>query len=91
MQKNPENTNFPIISESWGGSGSSNRDVESLRKPTLSKREVKLDHKLEQKQLVDLLGDDDGIAIEEDNKDSFRPVKLVDGELHHLFIMKFCY
>lgn len=57
--------------------------MESMRRPTLNKREVKIDPNLEQKQLSDILGNDD-MEVDEDSKssdsDNFMPIKLVDRE-----------
>jgi hypothetical protein len=54
-----------------------------MRRPMLSKREVKIDPHLDQKQLSDILRDDD-MEVEEDSKssdsDTFMPIKLVDRE-----------
>lgn len=47
----------------------------------LLKRELKLDSKEEQKQLIDLLGEEeDDIVIDEksSDSDSFKPIKLND-------------
>lgn len=50
-------------------------------RPMLLKRELKLDSKEEQKQLIDLLGEEeDDIVIDEksSDSDSFKPIKLND-------------
>lgn len=64
-----------------GGSGSSASDtVAQMRRPTLIKREFKLDPEEEERQIQEILGDDSDEFDEESIKNSTMPVMLTDRE-----------
>lgn len=78
------------LSGNYGGSGSSASDtVAQMRRPTLIKREFKLDPEEEERQIQEILGDDSDEFEEETIKTSTMPVMLTDREFLVLKVVCF--
>lgn len=70
------------------GSSASDSAVAQMRRPTLVKREFKIDPEEEERQIQEILGDDSDEFDEETIKASTMPVMLTDREFKFLFVLK---
>lgn len=73
-----------LFLEHYGGGSSRETNIEVLRKPTIIKREFKVDADAEQKQLADLIGeegDSDDMTLDDSKSSSdsdILPIKILD-------------
>lgn len=73
-----------LFLENYGSGSSREANIEVLRRPTIIKREFKVDADAEQKQLSDLIGEDgdsDDMTLDDSKSSSdsdILPIKILD-------------